>query len=204
MEPVAALRRSGGVQRLVSLPTVILPALILAACISTPTPTALGSGVSGPSNPELAAGTARQGELTLSVTAEPAVMAVGETIDVRATVSNEGEGPLVVSGPGSGIVFFSVTRVQDGLSSGPPVIEDDCSPHEFAPGQSVVYPFKKSGAFTDDDADADFRRSYFADPELRLPSGTWRIDISTAGVVGEECRGEPLEIEISLVVTVTE
>lgn len=101
-------------------------------------------------------------------------------------------------------MFFSVTRLEDGLSSGPPVIEGDCALHAFEPGQQVVYRFKKSGAFSDDDADADFRSAYLRDPELRLPTGTWRIDISTAGVVGEDCRGDALAIEISLVVTVNQ
>lgn len=202
MERGTRSRRPRGVQRLVLFGAV---ALFVAGCLAAPTPTPLGPDeLPGPSNPELAAGTARQGDLALSVTAEPAVVAAGETIGVTATISNEGEDPLVVSGPSSGVVFFSVTRLEDGLSSGPPAIEGDCALQAFAPGQPVGYRFKKSGIFTDDDADADFRRAYFRDPELRLPSGTWRIDISTAGVVGEECRGDPLAIEISLVVTVTE
>ncbi len=142
--------------------------------------------------------------MTLSVTAEPAVVAAGETIDVEAMVTNDRAEPITVEGPGSGIVFFSVTRLEDGVSSGPPVIEDDCTPHELQPGQPVGFAFKKSGAFTDDDPDAGFRRTYLADPELRLPPGTWRIDVSTAGVIGEQCRGEPVALEISLLVRVTE
>jgi hypothetical protein len=182
-----------------------LVAVLAAACSVAPTPTPLGSGSQpGPTSPDLAAGTVSGHGMTLSVTAEPAVVAAGEPIDVVATVTNDRADPIIVGGPGSGIVFFSVTRLEDGVSSGPPVMEDDCTPHEFRPGQPVGFAFKKSGAFTDEDPDADFRRSYFADPELRLPSGAWRIDVTTAGVIGDQCRGERLSLEISLVVRVTE
>lgn len=202
MEPVPPTGRSGGVHRLVFSALVVV---LVAACSQSPTPTPLGSPIQpGPTAPELASGVARQGDLTLSVKGTPALVPTGQPIEVTAIITNTGAGPLTVGGPGSGVVFFSVTRLEDGVSSGPPVIEGDCAPHEFPPGEAVDFSFKKSGAFTDDDADARFRRSYFADPELRLPSGTWRIDVSTAGVIGDECRGEPFDLELSLIVTVTE
>lgn len=201
MQPRARERRSAGMRRPVAL--VIAFTLPLSACSSTPTSTPVGSGTQpGPTAPELASGVATQGDFTLSVVVMPAVAATNQVIEVTGSITNGGPEPLTVSGPGSGVVFFSVTRLEDGVSSGPPVIEGDCTPHEFPTGEPVDFSFKKSGAFTDEDADAGFRRSYFADPELRLPPGTWRIDISTAGVVGEQCRGEPLEIELSLVRTV--
>lgn len=200
MERSSEVRRPGDVHRLLSLASV---AVVVAACSVIPSPTPLGSGLEpGPTAPELASGVATQGDFTLSVVVMPAVAATNQVIEVTGSITNGGPEPLTVSGPGSGVVFFSVTRLEDGVSSGPPVIEGDCTPHEFPTGEPVDFSFKKSGAFTDEDADAGFRRSYFADPELRLPPGTWRIDISTAGVVGEQCRGEPLEIELSLVVTV--
>lgn len=202
-ERAVAVGRSSGMARFVSLASV---AVVAAACsVATPTPTPLGSGLQpGPTAPELASGTVSGHGLTLSVTAEPAVVAGSQPIEVEAVVTNDGSEPIVVGGPGSGIVFFSVTRLEDGLSSGPPVMESDCTPHEFRPGEPVDFAFKKSGAFTDEDPDADFRRTYLADPTLRLPPGAWRIDVTTAGVIGEQCRGEPLELELSLIVTVTE
>lgn len=202
MELRVGNRRSGGMRHLTALLPVVL---LLAACAADSSPTPIGSdAVPGPTDPELASGVATQGDLTLSVMAMPAVAQTNEVIGVTAQIANAGSEPLTVSGPGSGVVFFSVTRLEDGLSSGPPVMEDDCTPHEFRPDQPVTFPFKKSGAFTDEDRDADFRRSYFADPELRLPAGVWRVDVTTAGVIGDQCRGESLDLEISLLVTVTE
>lgn len=202
MEPVAPALRSGGVQRLV--PSAMV-ALLLAACSVTPTPTPLGSDAPpGPTTPELAAGTVSGHGMTLSVTAEPAVVAAGQPISVEATVTNDGADPLVLSGSGSGFVFFSVTRVEDGLTSGPPGMTSDCAPHVLPPDERVVVPFSKSGGWTEDDPNANFLRTYFADPELTLPSGTWRVDVSAAASIGAGCVGEPLDLEISLVVTVTD
>lgn len=202
MEPATPTRRSAGVQRFV-LAAAVTP--LLAACSLAPSPTPLGSGAHpGPTAPELAAGMVSGHGMTLAAAAEPAVVAAGERIDVEAVITADGPDPIIVGGPGSGIVFFSVTRLEDGLSSGPPVMEGDCASHEFRPGQPEIFTFKKSGAFTDADPDADFRRSYLSDPDLRLPPGTWRIDVTTAGVLGEQCRGEPLDLELALVVTVTD
>ena len=48
-------------------------------------------------------------------------------------------------------------------------------------------------------------RMYFADPELTLPTGTWRIDVTTAGNHRRGVHGaRPLDLELSLVVTVTD
>lgn len=202
MEPVAPVRRSGGVQRLVASALV---ALVMAACSLTPTPTPLGSGTQpGPTVPELAAGAVSGAGMTLSAAAEPVVVAAGQPISVEAVVTNDGADPIVLSGSGSGFVFFSVTRVEDGLTSGPPVWTDDCAPHVLHPGEPVVVPFAKSGGWSEEEPNASFLRTYFADPELTLPSGTWRIDVQTHGWVGEGCTGEQIDLQISLLVTVTE
>ncbi|MGZ8563458.1 MAG: hypothetical protein ACXWWU_07545 [Candidatus Limnocylindria bacterium] len=189
-------------QRLV--PSVLLT-LVMAACSLTPTPTPLGSGTQpGPTAPELAAGTVSGHGMTLSATAEPAVVAAGEPISVEAVVTNDGAEPIVLSGSGSGFVFFSVTRVEDGLTSGPPGMTMDCAQHVLAPGEPTVVPFSKSGGFSPDDPNAAFLRTYFADPELTLPSGTWRIDVSTAATIGGGCTGPQLDLALALLVTVTE
>jgi hypothetical protein len=180
-------------RRLVSLLCTALP---LVACSPAPSPT--------PSVPELASGTVSGHGLTLSVTAQPVVVAADQPISVEAVVTNDGAEPIVLSGSGSGFVFFSVTRVEDGLTSGEPVMTDDCAPHVLQPGEPVVVPFAKSGAWTEDDPNAAFLRTYFADPELTLPSGTWRIDVSTAATIGEGCVGPQLDLALTLPVTVTE
>lgn len=200
MEPVASARRLAGVQRLVML---TLGVLLLAACSHTPSPTPLGSASGpGPTAPELAAGTVSGRGMTLSAAAEPAVVAAGQPIEVEVTLTNEGDDPIVLSGSGSGVIFFSVTRLEDGLTLGDSLRSGDCVSHVIR--EPIVVPFSKSGGWSEDDPNADVLRAYFADPELRLPSGTWRIDITVLAAMGEGCTGQPVDLALALIVTVTE
>jgi hypothetical protein len=179
--------------------------LALAACGLSPTPTQIGPpDAPGPSVPELAAGEVTQDGVTLAVTAEPAVVAVGEPIEVEAVLTHDRPEPLLLSGSGSGIVFFSVTRLDDGLTSGLPVSTGDCGRHTLPAGEPTVVPFTKSGGFSPDDPNADFLDIYFSEPSLTLPPGTWRIDITTQGNIGEGCTGPQLDLALSLIVTVTD
>lgn len=193
MQLRAGERRWGDMGRFASLLPVTL---LLVACSAAPNPS--------PSVPELASGTVSGHGMTLSAAAEPAVVAAGQPISVEATVTNDGAEPIVLSGSGSGFVFFSVTRVEDGLTSGPPGMTADCVQHVLAPGEPTVVPFSKAGGFSPDDPNAAFLRTYFSDPELTLPSGAWHIDVSTSATLGDGCVGPQLDLALTLLVTVTE
>jgi len=181
-------------------------AVVLAACGPSPGPTQIGPpDAPGPSVPELAAGEVTDDGITLAVTAEPAVVSAGEAIEVEAVLTHDRREPLTLVGSGSGIVFFSVTRLEDGLTSGSPGWRLDCRQHILPAGEPTVVPFSKSGGIDSEDPNAEFRERFFADPELTLPPGTWRIDITTGGTTQiQECGGPALGLELSLVVTVTE
>jgi hypothetical protein len=172
--------------------------LLLAACGVGPSP------VPSSSTPELVAGTVPKHGITLAVVARPAVAAAGEPFEVEATLTHDRPGPLVVSGSGMGIVFFSVTRLEDGLGSGPPLMDLGCGRHELPAGEPLVVPFFKSGGHSPGDPNAEFMEFYNSSPELSLPAGTWRIDVMTIGNLGEGCDGELLGHEVSVVVTVTD
>ena len=173
---------------------------LLAACDTA----ALSPSEVPPSTPELAAGQVTEAGITLAATADPAIVTSGEEITVVVELSHDRSEPLVVSGSGGGIVGFSVTRVDDGLSSGPSVSSSDCARHELPADEPTVIPFAKSGGWSEDDPNAGFLRTYFSEPELTLPPGTWRIDITTSGMLGEGCIGEPFGHELALMVTVTD
>lgn len=191
--------------------------LLLAACAITPTPTPIGptkapgpsstpgpTNAPGPSTPELATGTVTEGGITLAVTAEPVAVRAGQLIDVEAVLTHDRPEPLVVSGSGSGIVFFSVTRIEDRLTSGAPVMTMDCGRRELPAGEPLVVPFFKSGGYSPGDPNAEFMESYNATPDLRLPAGTWQIDVTAHGTLGEGCDGQQLRHALSVLVTVTE
>ena len=156
------------------------------------------------SRPEIASGSVTRDGITLSATAQPARAASGEEIEVVATIEHDAQADLELSGSGSGFVFFSVTRLEDGLTSGGPGMTSDCSPHVLSAGEPTVVPFQKSGGFDPDNPEDDFKESYFREPELRLPAGTWRIDVTTAATIGPSCGGESLDLALELIVTVTD
>ena len=174
-------------------------ALVLSACAAGSSPSELPS-----SAPELVAGQVTEGGITLAATVVPAIVAAGEEINVLAELSHDKPGPLVVSGPGTGIVFFSVTRVEDGLSSGAPISSGDCATYELPAEESTVFPFAKSGGWSPGDPNETFLETYFSEPPLTLPPGTWRIDITTGATSGGGCAGEDLGLELALTVTVTD
>ena len=157
-----------------------------------------------PTTPELAAGTVSRHGLTLGATAEPATAKTGDAIDVTASLTNDGPADLQLSGSGSGIVFFSVTRLEDGLGSGPPISTGDCAPYILRADEPLVVPFQKSGGFSPGDENAEFMEIYNATPELTLPPGTWRIDVTTSGNIGPGCTGQLLDLALELIVTVTD
>lgn len=157
-----------------------------------------------PSAPEIVSGSVTRNAITLSATAEPARPASDEVIEVVATLEHDRAGDLELSGSGSGFVFFSVTRLEDGLTSGGIGMTSDCSPHILPAGEEAIVPFEKSGGFDPDNPADDFKEAYFSDPQLRLPPGRWRIDVTTDATIGPGCTGAPLELALELIVTVTD
>jgi len=163
-------------------------------------------GVSGisPSTPQLASGADTQDGITLSAMADPATLSTGDVIDVSATLSHDAGDDLALSGSGSGVVFFTVTRIEDGLTSGPPMMTGDCAGHVLPAGEPTVIPFEKSGGYSPGDPNAAFMDAYYSDPLLTLPSGTWRIDVATYANIGPGCTGVQLDLAVELIVTVTD
>lgn len=61
-----------------------------------------------------------------------------------------------------------------------------------------------SGGYSPDDPNAAFMEAYQADPLLTISSGTWRIDVATYSTIGTGCTGVQLDLEIGMIVTVTD
>lgn len=170
--------------------------LALSACAAPTVPTPVVAPVS--------MATVTRNDIRLSAVAESATVAAGEAIEITATLELRGRDPLELTGSGSGLVFFSVTRLEDGLTSGPPGSRLSCKVYELTPGEPMTVQFTKSGGLTPDDRDAAFKDAYFADPELTLAPGTWRIDVTADGSIGRGCGGvEPVDLAVELVVFVT-
>jgi hypothetical protein len=175
------------------VPVIILS---LTACVAPADPTPLVAPV--------ARAEATRNDISLSAVAASAVVAAGDVIEVTATLERRGPDPQELTGSGSGLVFFSVTRLEDGLTTGPPGSRLDCRSYVLSPDEPMTVPFAKSGGSTPDDPNAEFMEAYFADPDLTLPPGTWRIDVSAIGNIGRECGGDVLiDLAVELIVFVT-
>jgi hypothetical protein len=172
--------------------------IAVASCTSAPSPSEGGPSLGAP-----VAETSADG-FTLTLEADEAQVRAGDEIGVTATLGHDRDHDVALSGSGSGIVFFSVTRMEDGLTSGPPGFRLDCARHVLRAGPPRTIPFSKSGGYAPEDPNADFMETYFSDPVLRLPAGTWRIDAVTHATIGEGCTGEPLQLTASVEVVVTD
>jgi hypothetical protein len=176
---------------------ILLGGLLLSAC-AAPMPSETGS----PPDLGPVVGEDRANGFTLTLSAADDHVAAGEEIEVIATLGHDMARDVELSGSGSGVVFFSVRRVEDGLTSGLPVMTGDCARHVIPAGAPIEVAFVKSGGFSPDDPNADFLDLYFSDPVLTLPPGTWRIDASTVATLGEDCIGEAVELATSVEVVV--
>jgi hypothetical protein len=96
-----------------------------------------------PSVAEAIAGTVSDRCVTLEATAEKAAVHAGEPILVEASLTNDTPEPIILAGSGDGLVVFTVTRQEDGLTSGPPLLHLSCATYSFASGERMDIPFEK-------------------------------------------------------------
>lgn len=131
------------------------------------------------------------------------VVDAGQPIDLAATLTWEGPaGEVTVWGSGSGPVMFNLKQL-DGELAMEAVQTADCSPTVIARGAPVVMPYRKSGGWSADDPNADFYRTFFADPVLRLPAGRWRAAAVASGYLAPCDAAAPafdIELEADLLV----
>lgn len=145
----------------------------------------------------------REGDFELTIASDRSQYRTSDVIPVLATLTYHGAGESTLSGPSAGPIGFTVIRVTDGLTPGEPGFRLDCGSHEFREGASMRTDFRKSGGITDDTPNVDFVEAYFADPELHLPTGRWRVIALTAASL-DACGGPPLSLRVEIEITVTD
>lgn len=167
-------------------------ALLVAACVPTGLPFSPASPV---------ADEADDGSFRLKIRADSARYRQDQPIHVTATLVFLGPGDRIVAyASGSGLVGFSLEQL-DGPLDMSGVSTSDCAPHELRRGQEIEFPFKKSGAYSPDDPNAGFWRTYLSDPQLRLPRGRWRIEATASLYIGE-CGGPEHQLRGAVTVQV--
>jgi hypothetical protein len=77
-----------------------------------------------------------------------------------------------------------------------------CGSYTMQQGVPVVAQFQKSGGWSHSDPLAPFWTAYFADPDLRLPPGTWRISVRASFSLGS-CSSGWTTLHASIVIRTT-
>ncbi len=166
---------------------IAVAAAVVAVSLTVPRPASPGPTAS------TATGGASDGSFAVRMTIEHTTYRIGEPINATAGVTYVGPMAQVVPyGSGGGMVVFSLEQLDGPLDMGPASDAMCATQPPLSRGSAVFVPFAKSGGFSETDPQAAFWRSFFAEKELRLPRGTWRLHaqldawLGGCGAGGEE------------------
>lgn len=124
-----------------------------------------------------------------------------EAIAGVATLSLVDGTGVNLGGSGSGLIGFGIDEV-DGSRHMEPVFTFDCAPYRLEAGKPMTSPIQKSGGYSEDEPNAEFYRSFFADPAVHLPPGDWKISAVASFVEGQGCSGQSHDMRASILVHV--
>lgn len=176
---------------LLGLAAVAATAALAAAC---------GSGQPGsllPASPPITRVGDAQG-FSLHVTLPASTFAAGEVIPISTTVTWNGPADSArIFGSGMGPVAFLVAEVGGAGRTMGGVMTADCAVKAYSRGVPVAIPLQKSGAYQENDPQAEFYRAWNADPALRLPAGRWQVAVSLSGYL-LPCDQDAPALEIKL------
>ena len=143
---------------------------------------------------------ARDELFELSISAGRATYAAQEPVEITAALRYVGDAPeTTATSFGGGLVAFDIEQLDGPLDQGAGR-DSICERHVYRRGDVEDVPFQKSGSWSNDDPMAPFWRDFFADPELRLPKGRYRISaVALYGVA--EC-GDVRTLRASIVIVV--
>lgn len=137
----------------------------------------------------------------IAIEADKARYQVNEPISVHATLEYIGQAEATtITSAYDGPVYFGIEQLDGSIDMGP-AMRTSCVTYRYRSGDRETIPFQKSGGFDGSDALADFWSSYFAEPQLRLPRGEYRIFVVVPYSL-RTCGGEKHELEASVIVTV--
>ncbi|HEX7950543.1 MAG TPA: hypothetical protein VF494_09355, partial [Candidatus Limnocylindrales bacterium] len=110
-----------------------------------------------------------------------------EGIQGEATLALTDGGLVELGVAGNGPIEF-IFREVDGDRNIGPAWDTVCASAQLGADSPIVRSIRKSGGYSDDQPDAAFYRSFFADPLVRLPAGDWDITAIAEFMDGRDCR----------------
>jgi hypothetical protein len=155
---------------------------------SAPTQPAASAPNESSGSPEPANGTAEDvdGRFRLTFTLPRATWASGESITGEAALALLEGDPAELGVAGNGPIEFMFQEVGGRREIGP-AWDTVCASAGLASDSPITRPIRKSGGYANDQPDADFYRSFFADPLVRLPAGDWDISAIAEFFDGRDC-----------------
>ena len=127
----------------------------------------------------------------------------GTAIPLETMLTYTGPAPkATLRGSGSGPVSMSYTELTGAHRSMGGVMTADCAPHDFARGVPALVRPVKSWAASQNDPNHAFFVAWGDDPELHLPAGRWRIDVSAGGFLAE-CAADAPGLSLAIPIEIT-
>jgi hypothetical protein len=111
-------------------------------------------------------------ELKLNI--EKTTFFANEPIQYSASLTYIGDGDSFTVWGSHTIVGFRITNGQDFDMDG--MITLELAATKLLKNKTVVYPFVKSGGYSNDDPKADFWRKFYSEKDLTLPPGKYLIE----------------------------
>jgi hypothetical protein len=158
-----------------------------------------GAASSSATSDPAPSGEGRDALFRLTIGADRGRYAADEPIEIAATLRYIAGAEATVTSSGSGLVVFGIEQL-DGPVDAIAGRDEACQRYEYRPREVESVEFQKSGGYSNDDPMAGYWRRFFADPELRLPAGKYRIT-ATAEYGDPDCGGWRT-LEASIVIAV--
>jgi photosystem II stability/assembly factor-like uncharacterized protein len=126
----------------------------------------------------------------------------GDSITGEATLSYLGSGGVGIGSSGGGPIGFLFDEVGGSRHMGGAWTSNLVMRQLYA-GKPITSPIGKSGAFTGEDPNAAFYRSFFNDPLVHLPAGDWTISAIAEFQTGSTTAPDHHSLRASVLIHVT-
>lgn len=125
-----------------------------------------------------------------------------DSITGEATLSYLGSGGVGIGSSGGGPIGFLFDEAGGSRHMGG-AWTSDLVMRQLDAGKPITSPIGKSGAFTGEDPNAAFYRSFFNDPLVHLPAGDWTISAIAEFETGSTTTPDQHSLRASILVHVT-
>lgn len=144
-----------------------------------------------------------EGRFRLTLTLPRTTWASDEHITGEAVLALIDGDLAELSVAGNGPLEFVFTEIGGRREMGP-AWDTVCDSARLTADIPIAGPIRKSGGYGEGEPDADFYRSFFTDPLVRLPAGDWDITAIAEFIDGRGCVGTDHSMRATVRVHVTE